>query len=667
MSKVTRLDRIIDEIYKMDYIERPVSFPEFISNPKYLGKSFDGGKSFYDCWLDALTGAFANPYELNIVLTGAIGIGKTSVAAAGLAYVQYLAMSMKDIHAYYGKAKLNNPAIVFFSLTKGLSSTLAFQKFQSMLKNSAWFLERGVLNRNTKTTILEFPDQIDYIFGSIHAQGYGIVGADVIGGMLDEIAEKSIPVPSRIKILQAYTAAIGRLKSRFTYNNQSIGKLFLCSSAMGDDSALSTLIQEMEGSQDTSIISMPRWEALAQKTELSGEVFPVLVGDAYRPSRILNTEDTEDYTKALQTGLQIIEVPIEYYQNFQRDVVGSLQDIAGVSTKGMRASKWLPSEIFALNCMDREKVNPVQQPTLEIGLKSEDTRLINYLNLDLLENYSKPRFLSVDVAYAAGGDAMGISCCHVSGYESKTVEDEEQGEMIEKVVPIVQTDFIFRIKAPAEDEIPLKVFRQLVADLYNVGIHFAKITSDLKSLSNESLQILIKRGFPAEYMSVDKKPDAYLAWKDMVLEGRWKCFYHEYLLFEMKHLEFDRAKNKIDHPDKVSEQLVSEAGVKTIVLKGTKDIADSTCASVYSAILHASTAYDPDAVAVLANKLKQHVMKSSMGSAEDEMLGFTQGLLDAQQVTSLSKRGLKSVKDESTQRSSISQQFAGILAQQVKR
>jgi intein/homing endonuclease len=83
--------------------------------------------------------------------------------------------------------------------------------------------------------------------------------------------------------------------------------------------------------------------------------------------------------------------------------------------------------------------------------------------------------------------------------------------------------------------------------------------------SIESLQQLRLKGYQTEIISVDAKMDPYEMLKGTLYEGRVSIYDYPVLINEMKNLELDWARRKVDHP-----------------IHGTKDVADALCGLVYS-------------------------------------------------------------------------------------
>lgn len=138
----------IKSLWYEDYEEVPVDIETFVMDEDYLGKSV--GDHLYPFWMDVLKTLFAPGAKyFECILSGAIGIGKTTVADVGLAYMLYKLLALKHPQEFYGLTPSSIMTINFFNVTKELSSGVSYKKLQSMLVNSPWFLDHGtVVGRN---------------------------------------------------------------------------------------------------------------------------------------------------------------------------------------------------------------------------------------------------------------------------------------------------------------------------------------------------------------------------------------------------------------------------------------------------------------------------------------------------------------------------------------
>jgi len=139
---------------------------------KVVSVEFVGYEEVYDMQVDDCHnfGLYCGVYASNCV-TGAIGIGKTSLAIWGLCYLLYRLMCLRDMRTYYRLAG-GNVGVAFFNVTLEKSYGVAYNRMQECLKNSPWFLERGHLLG--KKHIHYKPDApIDFVVGSLESHGLG--------------------------------------------------------------------------------------------------------------------------------------------------------------------------------------------------------------------------------------------------------------------------------------------------------------------------------------------------------------------------------------------------------------------------------------------------------------------------------------------------------------
>lgn len=532
----------------------------------------------------------------NFALTSGVFVhntGKTCSAIAAICYGMYRVLCLKDPWKYFEKIGGGKIAIVFFNLTKSISHGKGFNLLQSYLLSSPWFRARGVVveGPSIKNPRIDFPI-FDYISGSPYAKGFGFVGQDVLFAIMDEVDDETESIKQKMRVLQAYETTIARFESRFvrigdvSRKGETLGRFFLCASKQEKMSFLNTFIVKMKNSPIINTVDAPLWEV---RTDLnfSGVKFPLMLGDLYSPSKILGDLrragdvssgfeiDKVEMALSEKQGFEIIWIPIEFLERFQKDIVGNLRRLAGISVNQLRKSKLFPSEKLLIDCYDPVKKDPVSMLTIWCGLE-DDLDLCQYIDFDKIRiPRHVPRYLHVDIAYAGGGDALGIGMSCISGWSDRTVEDLlEGGEMRIEKLPIVETDFGMRIKARLNDKIPLAKIRKFIGDLkIRYGFNIKLVTYDYDALSEESKQILTRFGIECASQSLDKSPYKYRSFRNLCGEKRWCCHRNEYLHFELVNLEDDTTKNKVDHPDEVVDvEILDDGSTEQVVLKGSKDM-----------------------------------------------------------------------------------------------
>jgi hypothetical protein len=283
---------------------------------------------------------------------------------------------------------------------------------------------------------------------------------------------------------------------------------------------------------------------------------------------------------------EAIEVPIEFRHDFEVDMEGSLRDLAGRATVAI--------EPFI---MRRDKIYDMCDPNRRHGYSLYETTLRDggYLLKDVLaEHYeekdehgvvvkrgwrpkinpSARRFGHID--HGISGDAAGFVFGHISHYEERRririvqVIDPASGtkkllrEAYIETVPVIYIDLILRIVPPPGGEIILNDIRVLIYDLREIGFKIGLITMDSYQ-SKDTQQTLAAKGFNVDELSVDADMEPYNRLKMAVYEDRVKAYLHDTLIKELKGLERNKKKGKVDHRR-----------------KGSKDIADALAAVVHN-------------------------------------------------------------------------------------
>jgi len=510
---------------------------------------------------------------------------------------------------------------------------------QSFMVKSPWFREHAShISTTVHGTELEFA-LIKYVLASPNSRGFGIIGEDIVAGILDEVDSPIESIKQKEKVLETYNATSLRFKNRFASKGRSLGKLFIVSSKQDELSFIETFIAERKKFQDVMIFDIPLWEAKPQHL-FCGKRFPVAVGDSFNPPKLIDDSQKEEYAR---NGYQIIEVPIEFQTEFKMDLIRSLRDIAGITTAGARRLKLFPSEKFIIECFDLTKVDPVKVPTVEIGLEDE-VKLMWFFDLDKLRmTKDVPRFIHMDIAFS--GDACGLAMSGVKEWRQVMVEKPD-GTYMKEMSPIIETDFVMRIKAREGDRIPIHKIREFIFDLRANGVHIQKFTADLPLASQDTLQLLQREGIEAENQSVDKTNQPYFDFRNLIYEKRWVSHRHQMLLFELKHLEQDPQDGKVDHPLKIADiEFLDDGGMREVVMEGSKDCSDAVVGSVTQCLYSVKRPMD---FALMKQLMDKTAKKQFVNPAEDMQQTVSQMAKDAQgnEIIGIKRReGIDKVSD----------------------
>jgi hypothetical protein len=232
---------------------------------------------------------------------------------------------------------------------------------------------------------------------------------------------------------------------------------------------------------------------------------------------------------------------MDYLADFERDMVSSLRDIAGVAT--------LTKHPFIL---EREMIDEaVRKDKLIFNNPTVDfVETLLTINKSQIYKPELPRFVHCDLAIS--GDSAGFCVGTVTGFTQISNVDG-----VSELLPEIWIDGALEIKPPKNKEIQLYKVREVIHALRKMGMNIRWVTFD-QFQSKDSMQLLRQAGYMVGYQSVDITTTPYDFVKNALYDRRISLPYHPKLTFELASLEKDVQKNKIDHPPRGSKD-VSDA------------------------------------------------------------------------------------------------------------
>lgn len=551
----------LENLWYADYEEIPVDIYTFITDRRYLGESFldsDGNLLIYSFWVEVLKQIFSPTSQIfEVGLSGAIGLGKSTIATIGMAYVLYKLLCLKDPAAYYRLTKGSKVAIAIFNISLDQGFGVGFSKLQAMLKQSEWFLEHGTLTGLKSTTYHPGKD-IEILVGSKMEH---FLGRDIFAGFLDEMefAPGSNPKMELSKIMKLYTTIKRRMESRYMKLGKLPGILFLVSSKKSEADFLEQYLKRNKDKPYLYVVDEPIWVVKADQGRYCGDTFNVAIGNTYLKSKIL--AENEDPAPYVSNGQEVISVPVEHREAFELDINSALMDIAG---KALSSSlKYIYYDKLK-NCYRSYLRNPFTMNEITLGFDDE-TEIKDFLVYKYLSKIdrSKPHFIHWDASKS--GDATGLAMSTVAG--TAEVKKLRSGQVFQEEDIIHKLVFALRIKPAPGSEIPFYKIRNFIYYLkFELGYNIISVTCDSYQ-SVDTLQQLKLRGFLTATLSMDRSRVPYDTTKNAINEGRLIMPYIPELEKEFLELEDDKIANKIDHPQ-----------------DGSKDIADAVTGSVYRSL-----------------------------------------------------------------------------------
>ena len=472
----------------------------FIHNRRYLGNGLtdaDGRFTVFPYWEEKLKEIFPTNTTTRyntLVFTGAIGLGKSTIAVICLLYLLYRLLCLKDPYLYYGMQPIDKLSISLMNITLENAKGVALDKMNQMILASEWFMAHGEM---AGISNLEYrPNKhIELITASSNNQ---VIGRAIFANFTDEVNFGLTNDVEKLKKkqLQLISQIDARMRSRFMRGTYLPTLNILASSKNSDQSFLEGYIESKRKNESTTtlIVDEPQWVVDSRKD--SPEHFFVAVGNKFLANELIPRGSPKDLLDEYRArGYSLLEVPIGYYETFQDNIDGALTDIAGIATasslKYISGIRW--NEIKT----DTYK-NPFIKDVIEVGNAPDDPiQYSDYFDLTRItpQLRSRPLFIHLDMSLS--GDKTGIAGVYIAGKRPKIEGEDSSKEMYYRVA------FSVSVKAPKGYEISFDKNRTFIRWLKQQGFKIKGISADTFQ-SAQLAQQLQADGFDFKSISVDR-------------------------------------------------------------------------------------------------------------------------------------------------------------------
>lgn len=552
-------------------VGRIVDIEEFAESKEYFNqKGYIRPKIKYE--LQRLFETKDDPY-IEAVLTGAIGIGKNYFGDIAIGYMVYVLSCYHNPQLEYDLAPGSSIVFIQQSMTQTLAKKVVFGQFAERLKLSPYFQKYFPYDPKVMSE-LRFPKNV-YVL-PIGGSDTGAIGMNVYGGLIDELNFMAKTQDSaHVKYTtddeydqaeRVYSALIRRMKSRFMQKGKLPGKLLLVSSVHYPGDFTDRKIKEAETDSSIFVMKYAQWEVLPAD-RFCGDKFLVEVGDELKQTRIV-----DDVVEATDED-DVIEIPVEYKAEFERDIEAAMRDLAGIATgtkhpfipyrekieeAQLNFERICEGQLFKFNSCIIDRVLDVNSPDFWLLVNEE------YIRNNIIDP-ALPFALHIDVGVT--NDAAGVAIGRIIGYKllpATKFFNEKTREFIELKdirAPIYQIDGLLQIKAPPNGEVDLELVRDLV--LWLRGELFIKWGTMDSYQSTMMMQAFKKARIRSGILSVDTSIAPYTEVKLAIKDNRLLLPRHLVTAQELREVE-KTEKGKIDHP-----------------ANGSKDCADAIAGVVY--------------------------------------------------------------------------------------
>ena len=435
--------------------EKPASIVEFLG-PDYLNIE-KGIRPGVKQELVELFGAEVNGNRIARyrwgMFTGAIGIGKTTMASVILPYMVHWVLCLKDPQEFFNLLPGSRIAFMMMSTSEDQAKETVFGDVKARIQYSPWFRDNFPYDPDFKNQI-RFDKDIWILPGSSMETSFE--GYNILGGILDEADSHKI-TQNKDYGEDGWNTINGRIDSRF----QDRGFLLTVGQMKKANGFAARKYKELnEDPQNAHTVRMTIWESLGWNFS------KYLNPDGTRNSFWYDSKRKEIVTKEAAQILgfpeHIMEIPRVYEKNFRNKPEQALRDLAGIPPQAGSAFISLVHRVE--ECFERwVERNGEEQPV------GPDAR-----RPVLAEWFRSPtplrRAVHLDIGYSGNGDAAGIVMGHVS-HLVKTKEDDDEK-------PYIVIDCIIRVKAAPGQEVLISDLRNYIYDLKRRGFRIQTVTMD---------------------------------------------------------------------------------------------------------------------------------------------------------------------------------------------
>lgn len=492
----------------------------------------------------------------------------TVTANLSMARQIYKISCMRNPQQTFGVQQHSSIVFTIQSVRLNTAKQAVFDEFGKFLDGSPYFREIFPYDRRITSQMNFLKHHVAIL--PVSSSTTGAISMNVIGGLLDEVnfmqkvsKSKNAAAADDGEFNQAkelYLTLSKRRRSRFMHKGKLPGTLFLVSSSRYPDDFTEEKAREaaMNGGNDPEIYvySKSLWESKG-RDRYAPEDFRVLVGNERTRSRILGDDEVVIGLDNPENDIHIINVPVDFRREFEKDIDGSIRDLAGQTT--LATHPFIHNREAVFECLDLADAYDYRSV---VGMEDIDLEVSvpTVLEERVRNDVRQMRVAHVDLAVTR--DSAGIAVGHIAGTRTiERIHPETKTRTVE-VLPVVAFDLVLRVMPPRDGEIDFAKIRQILYDLrdhHNLPIKV--VTSD-GFQSVDFRQILAKKGFAADYLSMDRTTHPYKTLRDAIYDKRIIMPRHQTLIKELTELEYVRhnSKEKVDHRP-----------------NGSKDVADAVC------------------------------------------------------------------------------------------
>ena len=535
---------LIDILDGEEFDERPVDLRTFVTDKNYLGLPglsehqytlIEKSSQIYkESTLIKLFGESEGSLRYRqtcneVVAQLGKGSGKDYCSTISVAYIVYLLLCLKDPASYYGKPPGDSIDIINIAINAQQANNVFFKGFKNRVTHSPWFAGKYF----EKASEIKFDKNVTVYSG--HSEREAFEGYNVLVAVLDEISGFALDSTSGHDQAKTASGIYDMYRASVDSRFPDYGKVILLSFPRFKNDYIQQRYDE--------IISEKEVISRSHKFKLDPELPENTVGNEFE---IFWDEDqivSYKYPRVYAIRRPTWEVnPTRSIEDFKiafyRDVTDALGRFA-----------CMPPEAIDAFFKSREKV--------EMAFNDLSIAVDGFGRFEewFQPEEDKEYFIHVDLAQKH--DHCAVSMAHIEKFVSVKVTDTYS-----QPAPIVKVDAVMYWTPTSDKSVDFGEVRDYILSLRSRGFNIRICTFDRWN-SHDMMQQLKQYGINTETLSVAKKHYDDMAM--VVLEERINGPHIPLLVDELLELRIMR--DKVDHPR-----------------KGSKDLADAVCGSIYNAI-----------------------------------------------------------------------------------
>ena len=535
---------LIDILDGEEFDERPVDLRTFVTDKNYLGLPelsehqytlIEKSSQIYkESTLIKLFGESEGSIRYKqtaneVVAQLGKGSGKDYCSTISVAYIVYLLLCLKDPASYYGKPPGDSIDIINIAINAQQANNVFFKGFKNRVTHSPWFAGRYF----EKASEIKFDKNVTVYSG--HSEREAFEGYNVLVAVLDEISGFALDSTSGHDQAKTASGIYDMYRASVDSRFPDYGKVILLSFPRFKNDYIQQRYED--------IISEKEVISRSHKFKLDEDLPDNTVGNEFEifwdEDQIISYKYPRVYAIRRPTWEVNPTRSIEDFKiAFYRDVTDALGRFA-----------CMPPEAIDAFFKSREKI--------EMAFNDLSLAVDGFGRFEewFTPEEDKEYYIHVDLAQKH--DHCAVSMAHIEKFVSVKVTDTYS-----QPAPIVKVDAVMYWTPTSDKSVDFGEVRDYILSLRSRGFNIRICTFDRWN-SHDMMQQLKQYGINTETLSVAKKHYDDMAM--VVLEERLNGPHIPLLVDELLELRIMR--DKVDHPR-----------------KGSKDLADAVCGSIYNAI-----------------------------------------------------------------------------------